>query len=171
VAAQKPALTFRVPPDFPKFSGETAIVDSLIVQLFHARQELEDPTWEPQARALIERVRRAAAGFGDAILSSRRRRELIVYVLDTCDARLPSIDLGTMYATVTISEALPGASLPPSLIRRAVELWPQKKRREERTRAVRELARALDCDSPTLMTMLRQARAGLRARKVRARRN
>jgi hypothetical protein len=175
-----------VPDDFPSFLGDKhrTIVDQLIMRLIGARNDLDDPARAPEARSLIDRVVQAIADFDPD--STIARHELIVRALDgsTAMATAPAygplgelvpspfadLELRVFSAEATIRTALPSAKLPPGVVRRAVALWPDTKRREARTRAVRELARALDCDVPSLLTMLRQARSKLRNRRAASRR-
>jgi hypothetical protein len=155
-----------VPSDFPNFAGEfdVRVADTLIMHLFRAREELRDPLWRPRARARIEAARRVLVSFGDAPDSLERRHEMLVHVLDVT-ADLP-LEHRIAFAAVEFGEAQPYLKPPTTdVLRRALDLWPQTKRREERTQAVRELARALNCDCPSLMTMLRQARKRLRDRR------
>jgi hypothetical protein len=167
-----PKLAVQVPDDFPDFSGDmdVARADSLIVQLFQARREIREPHWKqwaPYARALVDRVWQAAVPFGLARSSKQERYEMIVHLLDQ-GARLlgegHAIEHGIMFADVTIREAMQGRRVPEDVLRRAIELWPQQKQRQARTRAVREMARALGCDGRSLMTQLRQARTRMRDR-------
>lgn len=156
-----------IPPDFPDFSGDldVRIADTLILMLLEAREQLRDPVWRLRARAVIEGARRVLVSFGEADTSLERRHEMLVHVLD--EAQVLPIEGRVMFAKALFGEALPYIKKfpTPDTLRRALDLWPQTKRREERTRAVRELARALECDRPSLMTLLRQARKRLRERR------
>jgi hypothetical protein len=145
------------------------VVDALITELFLARLNVKDEPWAPQAHARIEGARRAIIGYGRAAESATLRREMMVDLLDST-TRLLSVEQGKMYVQVMLQEALPLAKVPREVIGEAVELWPQAKRRTARTKAIRALARCLHCDSPSLLTMLRQARKRLRDRR-RPRRN
>jgi hypothetical protein len=163
---------FRLPSDFPDFGGDfdVKVVDALIIRLLAARDDLRDPLWRPRARAIVEGARRALVSFGDAVTSRERRREMLVHVLVESLA-LPRVEDRVMFAALTFGEALPYTKPPAeAVLRRALDLWPQEQRRTERTRALRALARALDCDAPSLMPMLRQARMRLEERQYEARR-
>ncbi len=184
-----------VPDDFPAVFGDKhlTLVDNLIMRLITARNDLYDPARGPDARSLIDRIVQAIGAFDPNSMFARH--ELIVKALDgsarplcspvvTAHTGVRTADGGVLEGTKlipnpladltirvwlaesTIRAALPSAKLPPGVLRRAVELWPETKQREARKRAVRELARALDCDVPSLTTMLRQARGRLREQKV-----
>jgi hypothetical protein len=151
------ALGVAFPDDFPNFEGdaEVALVDSLIVELLALRRDLSAPTPDPIAVRKVERLRRAAVPFGDAVTSSEKRRAMLSYLLDTSMTVPP--EHGTAFVQ-TLANWATRKSIDSSLVRPAVELWPQRKQREKRSRAVHDLARALDCDCKSLMTLLRQAR-------------
>jgi hypothetical protein len=175
-----------VPDNFPTLFGDKhlILVDGLIMRLISARNDLDDPAAGPKARFLIDRIVQAFGEFDPD--STLARHELIVRALDH-SARLvtapvvraagaaagPSpfadLEVRTFSAEAMIRGALPSLSLPRGILRQAVELWPDTKHREARTRAVRDLARALECDVPSLLPMLRQARKRLREGKTAAR--
>lgn len=162
-----------IPADFPNFCGglDVAIVDTLIVILLGDRDLLNDPLWRPQALARIERARSAIMPFGMAPRSVTVRIEMMVTALDKSAEFEAPLESRVRFAQVLIGEAMPGGAINDELVREAVRLWPDKRNTEARLRAVRDLARALKCDSPSLMTMLRAARKRLRDRKSSARRN
>jgi hypothetical protein len=170
--SRDPAI--RLPDDFggPAEDPDVARADGLIVQLLQARQEIRDPELArsaPGARALVDRLWRSAVPFGTAAHSLQVRHEMMVHLLDQ-GARLLAeghdIEHGVMFAEATIFWAIPGLALPREVLREAIRLWPESKRRQARTDAVREMARRLRCDRPSLMTMLRQARGRIAARRA-----
>jgi hypothetical protein len=161
-----------IPPDFPNYERDrdTSIVDTLIVMLLQERVALSDPTWRPAARARIEAARAALVPFGNAPYSTKVRYEMLVDALDRSEVLTAPIELRAGFVQVVLGEAMPDATLDPEVVRDAVALWPEKKARHARTRAVRALAKALGCDHLSLLTMLRAARMEMRDRRVAARR-
>jgi hypothetical protein len=168
-----------LPDDFPtpRFGlvrdRHLAICDGLILDLIGARRDLDDRGRAPAARALIEQMFHAL----DGVDAERKlvRQELLVSALDevTSQDGYPDDGFRALGVCSIIGSQAPELRPPIETALAAVELWTQTKRREARTQAVRELARALDCDAkdgPTLMTMLRQARQRLRERREDARR-
>jgi excisionase family DNA binding protein len=162
----------EVPNDFPNFTGDRdiAIVDTLIFMLFGDRDLLDNPVWRPTALARIERARSAIIPFGRAPTARSVRLELMVTALDRSVKVDAPLELRVQFVQILVGEAMPDAKLDDEVIRDAVRLWPEKRQTEDRTRAVRELARALRCDVPSLMTMLRAARKRVRERIRDARR-
>jgi hypothetical protein len=160
-----------LPADFPDFTGDRKIVDSLILMLLQERASLSDPTWRATALARIENARRAMVDFGDAPYFSQVRHELLVNALDWSAKLDGPIEQRVAFVEVVLGEAIPNVPIAPGVIRKAVDLWPKTKQRTARARAVRELARALHCDVPSLPTMLREARSRIRNRLAHARRN
>lgn len=142
-----------------------AIADTLIFMLRQARASLGDRTWGALARNQIEAARSVLIDYGDAPYSRARCHELLVDVLDQSERCEESIEMRARIVLLRLSEALPETEIDFDTVRDAVLFWPLKRRRAARSNAVRELARALDCDTPSLMTMLRQARARIRARR------
>jgi hypothetical protein len=146
-----------------------SLCDGLIMTLIKARGDLEDPERAPAARALIEGFAQSVGRFDPR--SKEARRELMVQALDTCEIlaeRQPEhfgdLGLRTVFAESLIRNSLPSVKLPAGVVTRAVERWGKKRGVEARDAAVRELARALGCDSASLPTMLRQARRRARVR-------
>jgi hypothetical protein len=185
----------EIPADFPSWADpEVATVDSLLVQLLLARRTLRDPAFGDGARATIERARQALVPFGTALRRVTVRHEMLVHVLDVAadlqrdrkaqfaeaerqakksGGAMPMdsattheaiVDEATALARTLIRDAM-AVEIDRQTARLAVALWPQAKRREARTAAVRGLARALDCDSRALMSLLRQARKRLADRR------
>lgn len=148
----------EMPDDFPNFTENSAvaIVDTLITMLLHERACLSDPVWRPTALARIEKVRRALISHGNAPYSPGVGRQLLVDTIDKARSLDAPIAARVDFACVVLQEAVPGARISRELVRDAVSL-----RGEERTTAVRGLARALGCDAPSLDTLLRQARKEL----------
>jgi hypothetical protein len=169
--ASEPVRLVPIPADFPNYGGsrELAIVDTLIAMLFRERAALDEPKWRPSALARIERARQALVVFGSATHSKAARHELLVSALDRSAALDAPIEQRIAFARMVVGESMPHATVKEAVVREAVVTWPETKRTAERSSAVRALARALDCDSPALMTMLRQGRARLRERLKAAR--
>lgn len=159
---------FPVPADFPNHDGprEIAIVDSLIEVLFLARRDLTDPPRDPRWREgslwRVEQARRALIPFGNAPYTKTARRALLMQLLDDIERvvrQKGEFVHWLMAARTMIGEALP-YSRPPSdeVLQRVFELWPNHKKRVARSAAIRDFARALDCDSKSLLDMIRQDR-------------
>jgi hypothetical protein len=169
--AERPRLV-DIPSDFPNFAGsrDVAVVDTLIVMLLGDRDLLVDATWRETALRRIERARSTIVPFGGAPYSRTVRLELLVTALDRGTELEAPVEAKVSFVRMLIEEAMPSARPKDELVRDAVCLWREKRRTEERTRAVRAMARALQCDSPSLMTMLRAARKRLREGMSSARR-
>ena len=151
-------------------AADLAVVRCLIGILVHQGMSLSDPTSRSTARAFIERARRALIDYGDAPYSRNVRYELIVHTLDQSEQVDAPIEMRTDYVCYLLSEAMPWTRIPRDVVRNAVSLWPERKQKESRLCALRELARTLGCDAPSLPTMIRQARGRVQKRPEAARR-
>ena len=146
---------------------EIAIADTLIFILRQARASLNDPVWGKLARAQIEAARSVLIDYGDAPYSRTRTYELLVDALDQSEQADSPLELRAQSVSLRLAEAIPHVEVPFDIIQNAVLLWPTKKQRTARSDAMRSLARVFDCDTPSLMTQIRQARARVRRRRYR----
>lgn len=162
-----PARLTNLPADFPNFGSDrnVAIVDNLIAMLRQERASLSDPTCRATALARIERARAALVEFGDAPYSRASQYEMLVDTLDRSAELDAPIESRIGFVQLILGEAMPNARIRPGVIRDAVTLWPAKKQREAREKAIRELARALGCNPPSLNVMLREARKRIGERR------
>jgi hypothetical protein len=166
-----PVTPMALPDDFmmPDADEAASDADGVIYMLLHARNCLGHPTHDASARETIRRM--LAALHRIDIDAKGVRQAAIGRVLDDVHAApfvgLP-LETKTDVAAMMLRAALAGMTVGRGVLRQAVELWPTRQR-DRRTTAVRALAKALDCDAPTIMQILRNAKTS-RAERRRERR-
>jgi hypothetical protein len=152
--------------------------------------------YAPRARELIDRLVQALHGLDPKKKNKQSRLSLMLRALEAAtehhqsylaardggvvenstvrlDGFLNGIvnhDLRMQMAESIVRGVWPSVKLPKGVLARALELWPQTKQREARTRALHDLAKAIGCDRPTLLTQLRQVRMQMRDQRRTARR-